>query len=161
MWEVGLKTNTVDSVLLYAGKEVLVSGESEDTATALFAFDEACVDGRAADEAVTAVDCTRDGLALVQRSTDDQRLVDDFLVSNSMRKQNLSFDTACRAAERQRRIGERSTLVSVDAAAIAVVPESCPASQSYRRPIIFYIGGKGGFVQDQGERENPADVEDK
>jgi hypothetical protein len=146
VWKVGFETDTVDSVLLYAREEVLVSSEFEDTTTALFAFDEACMYGRTADEAVTSVDCTRDGFTLVQRSTNNQRLVYDLLVSNSMRVENLSFDTACRAAKRQRRVGEGSALISVYATAIPIVPISCPTPQSYRRAVAFYIGGKRGFL---------------
>jgi hypothetical protein len=97
--EVGLEPDTVNSILLYAGEEMLISSEFEDTASALFAVDKACMYSGTTDETVTSINSTRDGFTLIQRPTNNQGLVYDFLITNSMGEQNLSFDTSCGTAE--------------------------------------------------------------
>ena len=122
-----------------AGVVRLLSNLGDHATTAGGIIDEASMDGSATDEGVRAVVCMLQAFFLVRWSTNYQGLVIHQLIANWMRVEQLNASTICRATKRHRRIFEGAAEVSVEAAAISIIPETIGTSDPHRTTIARNI----------------------
>ena len=105
----------------------LFASQCQNTASTLEVVDEASMDSRGANEAVSTIysivhNVFRKPSLVVDRSADDLRLVDQFFVSHSMRVECKNSDAVGWTSESQTGVGERSALIAVDTTSISIGP---------------------------------------
>ncbi|KAK0823459.1 hypothetical protein LTR03_017934 [Friedmanniomyces endolithicus] len=99
---------------------------------------------RSADEAISAIDGVRHEFFIVRRfvsettpfcrTTNDQGLVDDFLVPNGIRVEKLRVEAVCRTSEGEASLGEGLTQIAVQTA-LPSVPITGSAAEVYGRIV--------------------------
>jgi hypothetical protein len=105
-----------------AGEVQLLANKGHYTATASTVVDEACVNGRGADEGIATVEGVLKRFFGICRPTNDQWLVVDFLISNRVRIHNFDALAICWTPESHGTIFKRSTKVAVEATSIGIAP---------------------------------------
>jgi hypothetical protein len=113
-----------------------------------------------ADETVTTVDWHKLGVVRF-RTPNHQPLILKRLVANSMWSVQLDSATISWAAEGQMGGRKWTTAVSVQATAIARIPQICSAPKIFRLAIAFDVARGGVMPQHQRPCQEPASIQHK
>jgi hypothetical protein len=141
----------------------LFASQCQNTASTLEVVDEASMDSRGANEAVSAIysivhNVFRKPSLVVDRSADDLRLVDQFFVSHSMRVECKNSDAVGWTSESQTGVGERSALIAVDTTSISVRPVLCTATQACGTAVARDLSCEAATSESETKTQQPQEV---
>ena len=145
-------------MLLVTREGRLFASKCQNTTSTLEVVDETSMNSRGANEAVSAVysivyNVFREAGLVVDWSTDDLRLVNQFFVSHSMWIEGKNPDAVGRTSESQTRVGERSALVAVDTASISVGPVLRTAAQPCRTAVAWDLSCEAATSESDAETQ--------
>lgn len=150
-------------MLLVTRERRLLASECQNTTSTLEVVDETSMNSRGANEAVSAVysvvyNVFRKAGLIVDWSTNDLRLVDQFSVSHSMWIECKNPDAVGWTPESQARISERSALIAIDTASVPVGPVFRTATQPCRTAVARNLGCEAATSESETEAQQPQGV---